>query len=83
MPTFREPRVIHIPSEAVQRASAFADAVTATVNYRDSNQSVKEKIRDDHFVSKLGEEAVRFVFERRDCKIEGPDYSIYSGKEKS
>jgi len=83
MPTFREPRVIHIPSEAVQRASAFADAVTATVNYRDSNQSVKEKIRDDHFVSKLGEEAVRFVFEQRDCKIVGPDYTIYSGKGKS
>ncbi len=83
MPTFREPQLVKLPPQAVTRATAFADAVTETVNYRDSNQSVKEKIRDDHFVSKLGEEAVRFVFEQRDCKIEGPDYTIYSGKRKS
>ena len=83
MPTFREPQTIQLPADAVERASIFADAVTATVDYKDSNQSVKEKIRDDHFVSKLGEEAVKFVFEARNCKIEGPDYTIYSGKGKS
>jgi hypothetical protein len=83
MATFREPQVIHIPAAAVERAAAFADAVTATVNYRDSHQTTLQKIRDDHFVSKLGEEAVRFVFELRNCKIEGPDYTIYSGKQKS
>jgi hypothetical protein len=83
MPTFKEPQIVHLPPEAVARATAFADAVTGTVNYRDSNQSIKEKIRDDHFVSKLGEEAVRFVLEKRDCKVEGPDYTIYSGKGKS
>ena len=26
---------------------------------------------------------MRFVFEQRDCKIEGPDYTIYSSKQKS
>ena len=83
MPTFKEPQIVQLPPEAMARATAFADAVTGTVNYRDSNQSVKEKIRDDHFVSKLGEEAVRFVFEGRDCIIQGPDYTIYSGKRKS
>ena len=83
MPTFKEPQVTHIPSEAVNRATTFADSVTATVNYRDSHQTAIQKIRDDHFVSKLGEEAVRFVFEQRGCKIEGPDYTIYSGKQKS
>lgn len=83
MPTFRIPQVIQIPLETVERAKAFADAVTSTVNYRDSNQSVKEKIRDDHFVSKLGEEAVRLVFEMRKCKVEGPDYNVYAGKGKS
>ena len=71
MSTFSEPQLVHLTPEAVARATAFADAVTATVNYRDSNQNIKQKIRDDHFVSKLGEEAVRFVFEGRDCKIEG------------
>ena len=83
MGTFKEPQVVHLPPEAVTRASAFADAVTGTVNYRDSNQAVKEKIRDDHFVSKLGEEAVRLVFEARKCQVQGPDYKVYAGKGKS
>jgi hypothetical protein len=83
MPTFREPQIVHLPPEAVERAQAFADAVTSTVNYRDSNQMVKKKIKDDHFVSKLGEEAVKFVFEARKCKVEGPDYKVYAGKGKS
>lgn len=83
MATFRDPQTVHLTPEAVARATAFAEAVTATVNYRDSNQSVKEKIRDDHFVSKLGEEAVRFVFEGRERKVTGPDYTIYTGKRKS
>ena len=83
MSTFRTPQTVHLSPEAVARAAAFADAVTSTVNYRDSHQDVKKKIRDDHFVSKLGEEAVRFVFETRKCKVEGPDYTIYTGKGKS
>ncbi len=83
MATFRTPQIIQLPPEAIARASAFADTVIDTVNYRDSNQSRKQKIHDDHFVSKLGEEAVRLVFEARNCIVEGPDYTIYSGKEKS
>lgn len=83
MPSFRTPQTVLLPSKAVARATAFADAVTGTVNYRDSNQGVSQKIRDDHFVSKLGEEAVRAVFEARDCIIAGPDYTIYTGKQKS
>ncbi len=83
MSTFRKPQIVHLPPEAVARAEAFADGVTETVNYRDSNQTLKKKIRDDHFVSKLGEEAVRLVFESRNCAVEGPDYTIYGGKQKS
>ena len=83
MPSFRKPQLVHLPAEAVQRAESFAGAVLSTVNYRDSNQSVREKIRDDHFVSKLGEEAVRIVFEKRNCQVIGPDYRIYAGKQKS
>lgn len=83
MPTFRSPQVVHIPLEAIERAMSFAAAVTSTVNYRDSNQNVAKKIRDDHFVSKLGEEAVRMVFEARNAKVEGPDYTVYTGKGKS
>lgn len=83
MATFRIPQIIHLPPEAVARAKAFAEAVTETVNYRDSNQFTKKKIHDDHFVSKLGEEAVHLVFEMRKCVVEGPDYTIYEGKQKS
>lgn len=83
MPTFRTPQTVQLSAEAVARARSFADAVTSTVDYRDSNQTRREKIRDDHFVSKLGEEAVRAVFESRRCTVEGPDYTIYEGKQKS
>ena len=83
MPTFRTPQVVHLSPESVARAAAFADAVTDTVNYRDSNQAIKKKIRDDHFVSKLGEEAVCQVFIARNCEVKGPDYAIYMTKQKS
>ena len=83
MSTFRTPQRIHLPPESVARARAFADAVTDTVDYQDSHQTKKKKIHDDHFVSKLGEEAVRQVFEARNCIVEGPDYAIYEGKQKS
>ena len=83
MSTFRTPQNVQLSPEAIARANAFAEAVIDTVNYRDSNQSRRQKIRDDHFVSKLGEEAVRLVFEARNCIVEGPDYSIYESKQKS
>ena len=83
MATFRTSQIVYLSSEAVNRAKAFAEMVTDTVNYRDSNQAVKKKIHDDHFVSKLGEEAVHLVFETRNSMIEGPDYGIYDGRQKS
>jgi len=83
MSTFRTPQIIHLSAEAIERAKAFANAVTDTVDYRDSNQMRKKKIQDDHFISKLGEEAVRMVFVARKCAVEGPDYAIYEKKQKS
>jgi hypothetical protein len=83
MATFRTPQIVYLPPEIVVRAQAFADTVTDTVNYHDSNQSDRQKIRDDHYVSKLGEEAVRLIFEMRNCIVEGPDYTIYDKKAKS
>lgn len=83
MATFRSPQTVYLPPEAIHRAKAFAQAVADTVNYEDSHQTKKKKIHDDHFVSKLGEEAVRLVFESRQCTVEGPDYSIYESKQKS
>lgn len=83
MSTFRTPQTIRLSPKEAGRAQAFADAVIDTVNYRDSSQTKKKKIRDDHFVSKLGEEAVRLVFEARHCIVEGPDYAGYEDKQKS
>jgi hypothetical protein len=83
MATFRSPQIIRLPPEDLARAQVFADAVLETVNYRDSSQTIKKKIRDDHFVSKLGEEAVRRVFEARKCIVEGPDYAVYANQQKS
>ena len=83
MSTFRIPQVVRLSPEAVTRAAAFAEAVTDTVNYRDTNQTLKKKIYDDHFVSKLGEEAVCQVFMARNCEVKGPDYAIYRSKQKS
>jgi hypothetical protein len=83
MSTFQKPQTILIPAEARKRAYKFADDVTTTVDYTDSHQSKKEKIRDDHFVSKLGEEAVRILFQGRECLVEGPDYGVYEAKRKS
>lgn len=83
MATFQTPQTISIPQAAHDRALVFATAVTDTVNYRDSNQLEKKKIQDDHFVSKLGEEAVRILFQSRECLVAGPDYSVYEAKRKS
>ena len=83
MATFRTPQSVQLPPQAAQRAQAFAQAVADTVDYEDSRQTKKKKIHDDHFVSKLGEEAVRLVFEARQCTVEGPDYSIYDSRQKS
>ncbi len=83
MPSFRTPQTVHLPPESLARANAFAGAVVDTVNYRDSSQTRKKKIFDDHVVSKLGEEAVHLVFEARHCTVEGPDYTVYDSKQKS
>ncbi len=83
MTTFHSPQTVAIPQDAQERALKFADAVTRTVNYKDSNQRIMEKIRDDHFVSKIGEEAARILFQRRGCSVEGPDYAVYEARRKS
>lgn len=74
---------VEIDAAVCRRARKFADAVLDTVDYRDSNQSIRRKIWLDHFISKIGEEAVRRVFERYGCQVTGPDYRIYEGKAKS
>ena len=73
---------INVPVEAVRRAHIFSQQVIATTNYSDSNQTQLNKIRDDHFVSKIGEEAAKEVISVYG-KVTGPDYTIYKADLKS
>ena len=74
---------IILPPAIILKAKTFADAVVDTVNYADSNQRNKAKIRNDHFISKIGEEAVCAAFRHFGEPINTPDYEIYDGKSKS
>ena len=83
MRLFNSLQYVRLAPETILRAKAFAEQVVGTTNYADSNQTNLQKILDDHFVSKLGEEAVRMIFEQFQMEIKGPDYSIYDQKYKS
>ncbi|MBU1100417.1 MAG: hypothetical protein KKA84_08440 [Bacteroidetes bacterium] len=80
---FSDPIKIMLPDNLIAKAKEFALAVVETVNYADSNQFQKSKIQQDHFISKLGEEAVAAVYARLHCIVKGPDYTIYLGDYKS
>jgi hypothetical protein len=82
MKFYKEIQRIILPRSTIQKAQDFANAVTDTTNYSDSNQNTRLKIINDHFVSKLGEEAAWLVFHRY-TSISPPDYAIYPLKEKS
>ena len=73
---------VNLERDAVKRAWQFAQQVVSTVDYSDSNQHQAKKILDDHFVSKLGEEACKKVLLQY-ADVKGPDYNIYTGKQKT
>lgn len=83
MRIFTTKQIVSIDAATVQRAKSFAENVVKTTNYGDSNQFNLNKIKDDHFISKIGEEAVRIVFEQLNKHVKGPDYAIYQQKQKS
>lgn len=71
-----------LPAPLALKAREFADRVVVTTDYSDSNQVSKQKITEDHFVSKLGEESARIVLSKY-ATVTGPDYTIYPAYEKS
>lgn len=83
MPLFRAPRKVSLPVLAVERARWFAANVISTVDYSDSLQRDAAKVSDDHYVSKLGEEAVKQLMITLGFTVDGPDYAIYEGRQKS
>ena len=85
---FEQITSVSVASEVLAKAAHFAAQVTPTVGtpgkgYGDSSQYNLEKIRHDHFVSKVGEEVVKEVFGSSGRTVRGPDYRIYEGKQKS
>ncbi len=83
MPLFHAPRKVTLSAQDIERARWFAANVIGTVDYSDSRQSNPQKVADDHFVSKLGEAAVRQVMITLGFTVDGPDYAIYEGRQKS
>jgi len=80
---FRQVQKVQIAASLIEKAQLFAEQVVGTVDYKDSNQSNLQKIKADHFISKLGEEAVRAVFLQYAEYVSFPDYHIYQKKAKS
>ncbi len=85
---FNQVLTVSVNAEVIARAKDFSVQVTPTVGtpgrgYKDANQSDLQKIQQDHFVSKVGEEAVKVVFQQLGKKVQGPDYQIYLSKQKS
>ena len=85
---FLKVQTIVIDQSLIAKAKDFAKQVTPTIGsrgngYQDTNQVNLLKIEKDHFVSKVGEEAVRIAFEKLGRKVLGPDYKIYDAKQKS
>ncbi|MDP1547342.1 MAG: hypothetical protein Q8L87_15135 [Anaerolineales bacterium] len=88
MRDFVKIQTVVMDAALIVKARSFARQVTPTVGspgngYRDTNQYNLQKIENDHFVSKIGEESVRIVFEQLGHQVQGPDYRVYDGKQKS
>ena len=85
---FEQITSVSVGPNVVAKAAQFAAQVTPTVGtpgrgYGDSSQYNLQKIHFDHFVSKVGEEAVKEAFRLSGQSVRGPDYRIYESKGKS
>lgn len=83
MRLFHKPYKVTLHKTYLTKAQTFAQEVVSTVNYRDSNQTNINKIKADHFISKLGEEAVCAVYKQFAHFVSQPDYHIYQKIAKS
>lgn len=82
MHRFEQPQSVILPNHLRLKAQTYAMSVRSTVNYADSAQT-SPKVQGDHLVGKLGEEAVRLVFQSFGLEVAGPDYQVYNARQKS
>ncbi len=82
---YNDIKEVFVGKKLRDRAAKFSSKVQSTTCYADSNQGNFEKIKNDHYISKIGEEAVCHVMRKFADKknILGPDYKIYIGNKKS
>lgn len=88
MRCFDCPIAVEINDHLITKAKRFSISVVPTVGsagsgYRDTNQNNLQKIQQDHYVGKVGEEAVRLAFQQFGNVVQGPDYTIYLNRQKS
>lgn len=82
MKYYKSIQTVIIDPLIIKKALDFSTRVVSTTDYADSNQFSFEKVKNDHFISKLGEEAAKSVLCNY-AEVTGPDYNIYIGKRKS
>ncbi len=75
--------VVELEKGLADNAKRFAQAVVETTDYSDANQCNREKVIYDHFIRKLGEEAVKKLLTDMGYAVQGPDYTIYPKFKKS
>lgn len=68
--------------EAINKAKAFSEEVVDTLVYKNTERNIY-KIKQDHFIGKLAEEAVYILYHSLGYDISKPDYSVYSSTDKS
>lgn len=76
-------QLIKIGKEKIEKAMEFSKKVVIRNDYSDSNQTNFEKIENDHFISKICEEAVIIAHKNVGLKTTDVDYKIYKQNEKS
>ncbi|MFP4008331.1 MAG: hypothetical protein ACLFQP_00020 [Halothece sp.] len=84
---FKQVKIVPVSDNMLEKARIFSEEVLLTVGrqgrYKDTNQNDLAKNRQDHYVGKVAEEAVRQIFQELDREVQGPDYKIYQGRGKS
>lgn len=88
MRCFHQAIGVPVNTATLTKAKNFSIQVTPTVGtpgqgYTDANQPNLNKIQQDHCIGKVGEEAVKTVFQQLGKQVQGPDYRIYSSHQKS
>jgi hypothetical protein len=83
MKFFDKSQLVSTSPAIIEKAKEFTNQVIGTVDYSDSQQSNKQKVWHDHFISKIGEEAVYKIYTQFTDNITKPDYKIYHGKNKN